>query len=85
MDNGESERKIKLFVIGLKNWLFCDGIAGARTAEIIYSIIETAKHHKIEPYSYLRYVLTQLPNITTESELEALLPFNVDCTLLTIN
>lgn len=85
MDNGESERKIKPFVIGRKNWLFCDSVAGAKAAEIIYSIIETAKHHQVEPYSYLRYVLTRLPNITTESELEALLPFNVDRTLLTIN
>lgn len=85
MDNGESERKIKPFVMGRKAWLFCDSVAGAKTAEIIYSIIETAKYHKAEPYSYLRYVLTHLPNITTESELEALLPFNIDRTLLTIN
>jgi transposase len=84
MDNGLSERKIKPFVIGRKNWLFCDSVAGAQAAEIIYSIIETAKHHKVEPYSYLRYVLTQLPNISTEKELDALLPFNIDLSLLTI-
>ena len=84
MDNGESERKIKPFVIGRKAWLFCDSVAGAKAAEIIYTIIETAKYHKVEPYSYLRYVLTQLPNISTEKELEALLPFNIDQTVLTI-
>lgn len=84
MDNGLSERKIKPFVIGRKNWLFCSSVAGARAAEIIYSIIETTKYHKIEPYSYLRYVLTQLPNVNTEKELDALLPFNIDRTLLTI-
>jgi transposase len=85
MDNGESERKIKPFVIGRKNWLFCHSVAGAKAAEIIYSIIETAKHHHVEPYSYLRYVLTQLPYATTEADVEALLPFNVDRTLLTIS
>lgn len=84
IDNGLSERKIKPFVIGRKNWLFCDSVAGAQAAEIIYSVIETAKYHKVEPYSYLRYVLTQLPNVNTEVELEALLPFNIDRTLLTI-
>lgn len=84
MDNGLSERQIKPFVIGRKNWIFYNSVAGAQAAEIIYSIIETAKYHKVEPYSYLRYVLTQLPNVTTEKELEALLPFNVDRTLLTI-
>jgi transposase len=82
MDNGESERKIKPFVIGRKNWLFCDSIAGAKAAEIIYSIIETAKYHKVEPYTYLRYILSRLPNVTTERELEPLLPFNIDQTLL---
>lgn len=85
MDNGESERKIKPFVIGRKNWLFCNSVAGAKAAEIIYSLIETAKYHNVEPYSYLRYVLTRLPNITTESELEMLLPFNIDRTLLIIS
>ncbi len=84
MDNGRSERAIKPFVIGRKNWMFCDSIAGARAAEILYSIIETAKAHQIEPYSYLRYVLTHIPNVTTEKELEALLPFNIDRTLLTV-
>lgn len=69
MDNGVSERKIKPFVMGRKAWLFCDSVAGAKAAEIIYSIIETVKCHKVEEYSYLRYVLTHLPNITAESEL----------------
>jgi transposase len=85
MDNGESERKIKPFVMGRKAWLFCDSVAGAKAAEIIYSVIETVKYHKLEPYSYLRYVLTRLPYITTENELEALLPFKIDRTLLTIS
>jgi len=85
MDNGRSERAIKPFVIGQKNWIFSDSIAGARAAEILYSIIETAKAHQVEPYSYLRYVLTHLPKVTTEEELEALLPFNINRALLTIS
>ena len=85
MDNGLSERKIKPFVMGRKNWLFCDSVAGARAAEIIYSIIETAKHHKLEPYSYLRSILTKLPYATSESDVEALLPFNIDQGLLSIS
>ena len=85
MDNGLSERKIKPFVIGRKNWLFCDSVAGARAAEIIYSIIETAKYHNLEPYSYLRAILTNLPYATRESDVEVLLPFNIDQASLTIS
>ncbi len=83
MDNGLSERKIKPFVMGRKNWLFVIGVAGARAAEIIYSVIETAKYHHLEPYSYLRCILAKLPYATSESDVEALLPFNLDQSLLT--
>ena len=78
IDNGLSERTIKPFVIGRKNWLFSDSVAGVKAAEIIYSIIETCSLHKIEPYMYLRRVLAKLPSVNTESELQALLPFNID-------
>lgn len=77
IDNGLTERQIKPFVIGRKNWMFYQSIAGVRAAEVIYSIIETAKLNGLEPYSYLRHLLTHMPSITTELELEKLLPFNL--------
>jgi transposase IS66-like protein len=47
-----------------KNWLFFgDADAGERSA-IIYSIIENCQRHDIEPYTYLRDVLTRLPTMT---------------------
>jgi transposase len=47
-----------------KNWLFFgDADAGERSA-IIYSIIESCRRHDIEPYTYLRDVLTRLPTMT---------------------
>jgi transposase len=77
IDNGLSERKIKPFVIGRKNWLFCNSIAGAKAAEVLFSIIETCELHKVEPYAYLRFVLTKIPYAKTVEELEQLMPFNV--------
>ena len=82
IDNGLTERAIKPFVIGRKNWLFSDSIAGVKAGQVIYSIIETCHVHKIEPYAYLRYVLTQLPTMATEDELQAVMPFNIDSQLL---
>jgi len=46
-----------------KNWLFFGDAAGQRSA-IIYSIIESCRRHDIEPYTYLRDVLTRLPTMT---------------------
>lgn len=82
IDNNLSERTIKPFVIGRKNWMFSTSVPGVKAAEVIYSIIETCCAHKIEVYSYLRYVLAQLPNISTEAELQLLLPFNIDKNLI---
>lgn len=77
IDNGLSERKIKPFVIGRKNWIFFNSIDGAKAAEVLFSIIETCDLHNIEPYAYLRFVLTKIPYANTLEELEQLMPFNI--------
>jgi hypothetical protein len=43
-----------------------------------YSIIETAKANNLDAYSYLKYILTQLPIYEAEQrDIEELLPWNV--------
>ena len=78
IDNGLTERAIKPFVIGRKNFLFCDSIAGARAAEVLYSLIETCKANKVEPYAYLRTVLAAIPSAQTIDELEQLMPYHIN-------
>lgn len=79
IDNNRTERAVKPFVIGRKNWLFHDSVKGADAGAIIYSLIETCKAHKINAYLYLRYVLQELPNCDkSEETYQSLLPFNVD-------
>ena len=85
MDNGLSERKIKPFVMGRKAWLFCNSIAGVRGAEILFSLIGTCDLHGIEPYAYLKCVLTEIPYAKTMAELERLLPFNIEPQKLVID
>lgn len=77
IDNNRSERAIKPFVIGRKNWLFADSVGGMHASTNIYSLIETAKANGLEPYAYLRYLLTHIPNAHTLDQLEALLPYNL--------
>jgi transposase len=81
-NNNLSERAIKPFVIGRKGWLFASSVAGAEAAATLFSLIETCKHHGIEPYDWFRYVLQQIPLCQSDAKIEMLLPFNIDPNLL---
>jgi transposase len=64
IDNNLVENAIRPTALGKKNWLFVgDADAGERAA-IIYTVIETCRRRGIDPYSYLKDVLTRLPNMT---------------------
>jgi len=78
LDNNWSERSIKPFVIGRKNWLFANTPRGARASAITYSIIETAKENGLNPFQYLSYLFEKLPNLdpTDGNALDQLLPWS---------
>ncbi len=75
IDNNRSERSIKPFVIGRKNWLFANTPRGAKASAAIYSVIETAKENGLHPFQYLKYLFEQLPQLPDSQDLEALEPF----------
>ena len=77
LSNILAENAIRPFVIGRKAWLFSDTPAGAHASAIHYSLIETAKANGLEPYEYLKQVLTALPYADTVEKVEALLPWNI--------
>jgi transposase len=79
IDNNRAERSIKPFVIGRKNWLFCNTPKGAHASAMIYSIIESAKENRLNPYAYLNYLFERLPNLDSRDDetLDQLLPWNV--------
>ena len=84
IDNNGAENGIRPFVIGRKNWMFCDTVNGAHASARLYSIIETAKANGLEPYQYLRYLFTELPKAICEADVEKLLPWRVDQLSLTL-
>ena len=51
--------------LGKKNRLFVGEAGAGQRGAILYSIIETCRRRKIEPYAYLRDVLSRLPSMTT--------------------
>ena len=63
LDNNRSERSIKPFVIGRKNWLFSNTPRGAKASATIYSIIETAKENGLNPTAYLTWLFEELPQL----------------------
>jgi len=77
ISNNKLERCIKPFALSRKNWLFADSVAGANAAATLFSLLQTCQLHNINPYDYLRHVLTHIPNAQTIEQLEALLPYNV--------
>ena len=76
IDNNLSERGIKPFVIGRKNWLFMGNERGAKATTNLFSLIETAKAHQLNPFDYLRHVFEKLPLANTLEDYEALMPYN---------
>lgn len=77
IDNNRSERAIKPFVCGRKNWLFSTCVEGAHASANLFSLIETAKMHDLNPVTYLAHVFKELPACKTLSDYESLLPYNI--------
>jgi transposase len=73
-DNNEIERAIRPFVIGRKNWLFSNTPRGAHASAAMYSLVESAKANRIEPYQYLRFLFTNLPLASGRDLLRSMLP-----------
>lgn len=79
IDNNASERAIRGFCIGKKNWQMIDTINGARTSAIIYSIVETAKTNNLRPFNYVKHLLEEIPKHMDDRDcsfLEELLPWS---------
>ena len=79
IDNNASERAIRGFCIGKKNWRMIDTINGAKSSAIIYSIVETAKANNLKPYDYVQYLLEEIPKHMNDKDcsfLEDLLPWS---------
>ena len=68
-----SERSLKNFATGRRNWLFAKSIRGAQASATVYSITETAMLNGLKPYNYLTYVMEQMKNLGPFPEKEAML------------
>ncbi len=65
IDNNLVENAIRPTALGKKNWLFVGEAGAGQRGAVLYSIIESCRRRKIDPYAYLRDVLSRLPTMTT--------------------
>lgn len=66
IDNNEVERAIRPTAVGKKNWLFIGDEDAGATSATLFTIIEACRSRNIDPWSYLRDVLTRLPTMTNQ-------------------
>ncbi len=76
IDNNILERDIRVFATGRKSWLFSDSTDGAKASAVIYSLMLTCRACGVEPLTWLRHVLTELPQRAGDADIDDLLPFN---------
>jgi len=73
IDNNPVENSIRPVALGRKNYLFAGSHEGAKRAAMMYSFLGTCKINDVEPFSWLKDVLTRIPDHSIR-KLEELLP-----------
>ena len=76
-DNNGCERAIRPFVIGRRNWVMSGSPEGAQSSCELFSLIETAKANKRNPYKYLKTVLERVTEMKNSNDWTQLLPWNL--------
>ena len=79
LGNNQVENAIRPLVVGCKGWLFCVTPEVAEATVLLYTILETAKTNHLNPETYLRHLLTTLPQRQAnnpECAIDDLLPWS---------
>ena len=74
IDNNVSERTLREFVIGRKNWLFFGSPDAAERSAIVMSVLSSARRHGLNEWEYLVDVLYRLSDLRSQGSMSDLLP-----------
>jgi len=61
IDNNWIENAIRPSALGKKNWLFIGHPTAGERSAIIYTLLGSCRRHRINPFDYLKDLLTRLP------------------------
>lgn len=76
IDNNVTERDIRPFTTGRKNWMFSTSVDGAKASANLYSLVMTCRANDINPYYYFQHLFTELPTRTLSDDMSDLMPWN---------
>jgi transposase len=62
LDNNPIEQQLRPIALGRKNYMFFGSEAGGKRAAIFYSLINSAKLHKLNTFDYLQHLLSNVRN-----------------------
>ncbi|OOE39547.1 IS66 family transposase [Salinivibrio kushneri] len=78
IDNNVTERDIRPFATGRKNWMFSTSVGGAKASANLYSLVMTCRANDINPYYYFRHLFAELPKRSPSDDMSDLMPWCVD-------
>jgi len=61
IDNNAAENALRAIAIGRKNWMMLGSDRGGKAAAVLYSMLQSAKRHGVEPFTYLRDLFLRIP------------------------
>lgn len=70
IDNNLVENAIRPTALGKKNWLFVGEADAGQRGAVVYTLVECCRRRGLDPYAYLRDVLTRLPHLTNRQVAE---------------
>jgi hypothetical protein len=64
IDNNLVENAIRPTALGKKNWLFVGADTAGDRSAVLYTVLESCRRRGLDPYAYLKDILTRLPALT---------------------
>ena len=74
IDNNPAEQAMRPSAVGRKNWLHIGGDGGLARGAVLLSLAASAKQHHVNPWEYVKDLLTEIPTRALIADLSDLLP-----------
>src|SRR5262249_32133348 len=74
IDNAPAEQAIRRLAVGRRNWLQIAGDGGLKSAAVLLSVAASAKRHGLNPWTYVRHVLSDSAARQPDADFGDLLP-----------
>jgi hypothetical protein len=74
IDNSPAEQAIRPLAVGRRNWLQIAGDGGLRCAAVVLSVAASAKRHGVNPWAYVKHILTASAARPRRADFTDLLP-----------